>query len=77
MVDVVSKVADESADIAAAADSAIRNRLGTLRAEGASEEQLLAFAEAADRRYSEALEEIAIQAELNIMAADPPSSAVH
>lgn len=77
LVDVLSRGGVDKADVAAAGDTAIRNRLLSLRDDGATDEQVAAFAEAADRRYAEALSEIMLQAELGMLAGDGPSGSTH
>lgn len=77
LVDVLSRAGVDPGEVAAAGEGAIRNRLAALEAQGASAEQISAFAEAADRRYGEALAEIILEAELGMLAEDGPSCAAH
>lgn len=49
--------------------------VASLADRGANEEQVSAFAEAADRRYGNTLAEISMQAELSMLAEDGPGTA--
>lgn len=77
LVDVLSRAGVDANEVAAAGETAIANRLASLRAESASEEQVEAFAEAASRRYGEMLAEVILQAELAMLASDGPSRVTH